>query len=42
MLLTSPGTPLPSRPGTAVTLSLTLKIPVSTFPTGTTPIPVMF
>src|SRR3989338_7208996 len=39
--LTSPETPFPSLPGTTMTLSLTFIIPVSTLPTGTTPMPVI-
>ena len=41
IVLTSPTTPLPSLPGITIILSFTLRMPVSTLPTGTTPIPVM-
>src|SRR3989338_5742423 len=41
IVLTSPFTPFPSLAGTIITLSPSFITPVSTLPTGTTPIPVM-
>ncbi len=41
MLLTSPSIPFPVLPGNTMTFWPTFMIPVSIFPTGTVPIPVI-